>query len=427
MIRPLLLLTLFGLMIVSACETTPSGPIYPPQTQIPTPIVLPTPPVITPVDTGPVAPTTPVVTYDSSLPETAQAKVLNAPLVKAAVILPLDHANARIKAEAEGIYNGIEMAVFDNADDNFVLMSVPTDGSADATRTAFAQALVQGAQVILGPLMSQNTTQASSAAAMRNVPVLAFTNDTNAARSGARLISLVTEEEVRHMVEYAIQNGVTGFGYFGPDSAYGRRVEAALRNQTALAGRSLVASEFYSPQVQIPSDAAERFVSQTKDYARSSPRKFAVLIPETGIKLRSVATLLPYFGLNERNTVFMGTRIWNDPSVWREPVLTGGVFPLADPDNVASWSNSFSRIFGKEPSRLASYGYDAGQLAIGMFANEMGATSFFQNAQGFMGVNGAYRFKGDRTLERNLAIMRITADGKSEIVSEATQGFQGNF
>jgi branched-chain amino acid transport system substrate-binding protein len=155
----------------------------------------------------------------------------------------------------------------------------------------------------------------------------------------------------------------------------------------------------------------------------AAPGKVAVLIPESGVQLRTVASLLPYLGnLNLREIKFLGTGMWNDPEVWRESALDGGAFPAPDPTAAADFERRYQATFGEAPPRLASFGYDAGALAATLASNERLDAAMIQRVQGWSGVNGLFRFLPDGSVERALAVMQLQGGG-AKIVSPPIKEF----
>ena len=101
-------------------------------------------------------------------------------------------------------------------------------------------------------------------------------------------------------------------------------------------------SEFYTPGNSSPQEPARRVAMVVKAENTANPGKVAVLIPEGGVQLRQVASLLPYVGdLNLREIKFLGTGRWNDPEIWRESALRGGAFPAPDPATLSDFERRY--------------------------------------------------------------------------------------
>lgn len=344
-------------------------------------------------------------------------------ITRAAVLLPFSHPNRRVRSEAQGMLAGIEMALFEKAGDGFLIMPKDTGGSAERAATLAEEAISERADVILGPLFSANVQAVRSRARESAVPVIAFSNDPEAAGSGAWLASIAVEEEVARLVDYAARQGVDTFAFLGPRSDYGQRVERALRLEVVGNAGTVIVSRFYDPSNDAPVDAAEAVANVLKDEVEDRPGRVAILIPEEGVKLRSVAPLIPYYGVDFRKLRMLGTSRWNDPDLWREPTLSGGWFAAPAPGNLEPFEKAYRRNYGREPSELASLGYDAAAAAILLGqAGELDRDGITRG-DGFMGLNGLFRFRPGGTAERSLSIMEIDRDEGAVVVEPGRQSF----
>jgi len=334
---------------------------------------------------------------------------------RAAVLLPFSHSNSRVRSEAEGMLAAIELALFEQAGDDFLIIPKDTSGRPETAQEKAEEAINEGADVIIGPLFGGNVQPVANIAKSERVPVIAFSNDREAAGNGAFLISITPESEVNSVVEYAARVGVRSYAYLGPDSAYGRRIENALRGAAAINGGRVIAAERYSANGTGQETAAQLVAIAIQDQPEGS---VAVMIPEQGTRLRSVAPLLPYNGVDVRKLKLLGTGMWNDPSVWREPTLFGGLFAAPEPEAGENFKNSYQRNYGRAPQGLASLGYDAAALAIQLGAEDKLSTNGVSDRDGFLGTNGLFRLRYDGLPDRGLAILEITPEG----VAVAQQG-----
>jgi len=343
---------------------------------------------------------------------------------RVAVLLPFNSTNPEVQRLTEGLYNAIQMSLFEIGARDVLLM--PRDASnADPRETARVaeDAVKDGAVAVIGPLFAQQVGAVAGEAAEVRAPVLAFSTDVSAIGQGAYLVSLTPKSEVERIVEWASTQGVTRFAMLGPDSTYGRTVEAALREEAMERGGQVIGVEYYQPGNATPQDPARRLATVIKAENTANPGKVAVLIPEQGVQLRSVASLLPYFDVNPRQVKFLGTGMWNDPDVWREPSLYGGAFPAPDPAALADFERRYQAIFGEAAPRLAGYGYDAGALAATLANSERLDAAMIQRVQGWSGVNGLFRFLPDGSVERALAVMQLQNQGGARVVSPPIQAF----
>ncbi len=332
-------------------------------------------------------------------------------VTRVALLLPFSHPNANVRREAEGLLAGAEMALFEKGDDTILLIPRDTRGSRSGAEEATNAAIADGADIILGPLFSENVRVVSEIARAQQIPVIAFSNDRTAAGNGAYILAIGPEAEVSHVVEYAAARGIDSFAFFGPDSSYGRRAEQALRIEAGRRGGRVIAAEFYDPSNEAPVDQAKALASVLRPEVASRPGRVAVLIPERGLKLLAVAPLLPYYDVNIRQLTLMGTGQWNDPQIWREPTLAGAIFAAPDPESLKRFNDGYSRIYRSAPSDLASLGYDGAATAIGLAVTGGLDRVAVENRDGFRGVNGLFRFRIDGTTDRRLSVMQITSEG----------------
>lgn len=345
-------------------------------------------------------------------------------IVRAAVLLPFSHPDRRVREEAQGMLAGIEMALFESAGEGFLLVPKDTAG-VQATAIEVAEAaMADGAQVVLGPLFAANVEAVKPVASGALAPVIAFSNDPGAAGAGAYLASITVEEEVTRVVDYAVTQGVDTFVYFGPRSEYGQRAERALRFAAAQAGAVMLYSSFYDPENDAPVEAASAVAEMIGEAVDQRPDSIAVLIPESGIKLRGVAPLLPYYGVDFRHMRLLGTSRWNDPTLWREPTLARAWFAAAPVDRLSRFETRYERIYGRPPSSLASLGYDAAGVAIQLSQRRALDTFGLTDPDGFMGANGLFRFRLDGTAERSLDVLEIDLGEGAVVVDQGRRSFE---
>lgn len=342
-------------------------------------------------------------------------------IVRAGVMLPFSHPNERVRQQAEGMLAGIELALFEFADENIVLMPTDTGGSQSQAVAAAQTLRDQDVDVVLGPLFGANVQSVRTALAPdvetdffgfntepveEAAPVIAFSNDRAAASYGAWLASIAPEEEVDAIIEYAALRGYDQFAFFGPQSDLGLRVEAAMQQAVMLNGGFMLSSGFYPASSTNPNTEAEYFAT-TIAAAVEAGARIAVLVPERGNRLRRIAPLLAYYGVDTRQVKMLGIGGWNDPNIWREPSLRGAWFPTAPSLDIADFEARYTRMYGAKPTSLAAVSYDAGALIAALSADGELTSEELINRDGFMGVNGLFRFRDNGTAERSLAIMEI--------------------
>ena len=342
-------------------------------------------------------------------------------IFRAAVLLPFSHPNSGVRSEAEGMLAGIEMALFDHGNETMLLMPKDTAGSQSVTTDVAEKAISEGADVILGPLFGTNIAALNQAGVTSKVQVIGFSNDTQVAGGNTWLASVTPEEEVAALVRHAMNQGYRQFAYFGPQSDLGRRIESALQLEANRMGGRVAATGFYPESTQSP-DSEARYVANAINNAQQSGSPVAVLIPERGTQLRRVAPLLSYYGMSRRAKM-MGLSGWDDSGVWREPSLRGGWFVAPPRGDLQSFNTQYQRIYGRTPSALAATAYDAAALVTQLAGDGRIDREELRSEDGFMGVNGLFRFKPDGSTERRLSIYEISGSDGAVEVSPAQTSF----
>ena len=222
--------------------------------------------------------------------------------VKVALILPLSApGNAGLAGQA--MRNAAEMALAEFNAPNIQLLVKDDGGTAEGARVAAQQALDEGAEIILGPLFAQSVAVVGQLARTRNIPVIAFSTDTNVAAHGVYLLSFLPESDVARIVQYAASAGKRSFAALIPDNPYGTVVEAAFKQDVTRRGGQIVALERY------PHDKAA-MAAPVKAVAQAAIRADALFLPDGGDAAPDVAQALVGNGLNVKKIQMLGTGLW---------------------------------------------------------------------------------------------------------------------
>src|SRR6185312_5063349 len=279
-----------------------------------------------------------------------------------------------------------------------------------------------------------------------HVNMVAFSTNEQLAGDGVYLLGFPPRQSVDRIVAYAHQQGVARFAALAPQTPYGELVVDELRTAANADGASVTHVELYDPGTKDLRPTVRRlaaFAGQAPAEAPGQPAAAgggaklalnqaggggfdAVLIPESGARLKEVASLLPYFDVDPAKIHVLGTGIWDEPGLGSEPALVGGWFAAPAPSGHAAFAKRFQQLFKAPPPRLASLGYDAVALAA-VLAKKAGPAGFTAAAltdpSGFAGVDGIFRFRADGRADRGLAVLEVERDG-FKVVSPAPDTFE---
>ncbi|MCP4327500.1 MAG: penicillin-binding protein activator [Alphaproteobacteria bacterium] len=371
---------LFAILVaLSACQSTnPGGAAQ----------ATPPPTANVPIDVGPIRPQPPRVP-------------------RVALLLPLSGPHAAI---GSSMLQAAEMAFFDVADQEFVLLPRDTGGTLEGAARAAAEVLDQGAALILGPLFSTSVAAVAPIARERGVNVVSFSTNPAVAGDGVFVMGFLSGDQVDRVVAHSLTTGLFRFAALVPNSPYGQQVAAEYQQAVLSRGGQLTRLEFYDPSLPDNSEVVRRFRGAGGD----APLPFdAVLLPVGGQALITIAPMFPYFDIDPGEVRFLGTGQWDTPGLGREPALVGGWYAAADPEARAQFVGRYQTVFGTTPPRLATLAYDATALAA-VLAKRPGGPEFtievLTDEDGFTGLDGLFRFNPSGRVERSLAVLEIGPD-----------------
>ena len=337
--------------------------------------------------------------------------------VRVALILPLS-AGGNAGTVALSMKNAAEMALAEFNSPNVQLLVKDDGGNSGGAQQAAQQALSEGAEIIIGPLFAHSVSTVGAVARQRGVPVIAFSTDATVAARGVYLLSFLPESDVDRIVEYSIASGKRSFAAMLSEGAYGNVVEAEFKQVVARKGGRVVALERYSldaNKMQVPA----KLVAQA---ARGAD---AVFIPEGPEVVPSVMQALTAGGLNAKRVQLLGTGLWDDPRIFNDASLQGGLYAAPDGTGFRNFSARYRTRYGQDPVRTATLAYDAVALVAALVKTQ-GPQRFsdqtLTNSSGFAGIDGLFRFRSDGTNERGLAVLRVTPSG-GQVVSPPPRAF----
>lgn len=380
--------------------------------------------------------------------------------VRVALLLPLGAASADMRNVAQALLESAELAVFEVGNPDLLLAPKDTKGTAAGAEAAARQAISEGAELILGPLLREEVSAVAPLARASRIPVMAFSTDRSVAGNGVFLLSFQPEQEIERVARYAVTQRIYNYAALIPNTDYGQRVRDAFIASIQGNGGQVIAVQPYERNPASMMEPVKNLANYEKkainrrsgappsgttgaiegppppdpgaldrmlNYHTYANAPFdAVLLPEGGTLLRALAPLLPYYDVDPRKVKFLGTGLWDDPVIGREPALVGGWFAAPPPDARKAFLSRFQTAYGKTPPRIASISFDAVALAGALGRMPRGqrfAPSTLANPNGFSGIDGIFRFRPDGSSERGLAVLEVTPNGFA-VVSPAPTTFE---
>ncbi|MEP4378037.1 MAG: penicillin-binding protein activator [Alphaproteobacteria bacterium] len=365
-------------------------------------------------------------------------------ITRAALIIPLSGPAAAIGRD---LADAAQMALFDFAVPKFELRIYDSGGNAQTARTAAARAQAEGARVMLGPLFSEAVAGTSSVSRPAGIPVFAFSNDQLIAGNGVYAAGFSPEAQIDRVVAFATRRGLRQFAALVPDDGFGGRMSRILSDVVARRGAGVAATAFYPGGVEALTETvrilarydervealkAERQLLAERDDSfskraleRLSTRDTlgevgfeALMLPAGGEEVLQIAPLLAFFDVDPQQVKLLGTWVWDDPALGKEPAMLGAWFAAPPPGARARFVERFAELFGRKPDRLSTLAYDgvalAAVLARGDVPEPYGRARL-ENPDGFAGVDGIFRLRDNGAVERGLAVLEVRRDAPQEI------------
>jgi ABC-type branched-subunit amino acid transport system substrate-binding protein len=328
---------------------------------------------------------------------------------RVALLVPLSGANAAV---GQSLANATTMALLDTNAQN---LRITTYDTATGAQSAAARALADGNRLILGPLLSEDVRAVAAAARPAKVPMITFSNDSSVASDDVFVLGHVPAQSIARTVGFANTNGVKRFAVLAPAGEYGQRALTALTAAARANGASVVASETYDRGNTSITSAAQRL--------KAKGGYDAVLIADGARMAVRAAPLLKGVAASPR---ILGTELWSgEGTLTATPAMRGAWFSSVSDGRYSQFVNSYKVRFGSQPHRIATLGYDGVLLALRVARDWRAGSPFptgkLDDAGGFLGLDGAFRFASDNVAERAWDVREV---GRG-VVSPAPARFGG--
>ena len=328
----------------------------------------------------------------------------NTPPVKVALLLPLSGPSQNI---GQSLLKASQLALFDLGSETFQLLPKDTQGNAAGATLAAREAVDEGAQLILGPLFSDSVAAVKPIAQRANLNVIAFSTDWAKAGGNVYLMGFMPFIQVERVTNYTAQQGYKRVVLITKTDAYGNAVERTLMNSAGQNNMSVAKVIRVSALGITPSDL-QTIQSASPD---------AIFMALGGREAADTARRLSQAGMSPLALKRLGTGLWDDPALAREPSLDNSWFAAPAPEQRRAFEKNYQDLYGMEPPRLATLAYDATALAAVL--GKMGQTAengiyypaytdqYLRNPNGFSGIDGVFRFNRNGLVERQLSVLEF--------------------
>lgn len=317
-----------------------------------------------------------------------------------ALLVPLSGPGAPL---GQSIANATTMALLDT---NAKTIRITTYDTAAGPAEAARKAIRDGNKLILGPVQADEVAPVLSVARSAHVPLITYTGDVGVARHDVFVMGTSPENAIGRVVKYASNHGLHRYALLFPNGDYGARAKAAYTQSIGAAGGTLAATESYERSNTSIISAARRLKTRGGFDAVliADDSRFAIMAAP---QLKSAKAASPRI---------LGTELWSgEAAISTTPALRGAWFAAISDARFRQFSESYRARFDAAPYRLATMGYDSVLLTVRIARDWKPDTPFpigrLIERDGFLGLDGPFRFAPDGVGERALEVREVRPGG----------------
>jgi outer membrane PBP1 activator LpoA protein len=320
-----------------------------------------------------------------------------------ALLLPLSGSFA---SSAEAVRDGYLAAHFRNGAAGRVrVYDVGSAASADATLGAYAQALRDGAAVVVGPLRKESVAAMAQQGAPA-VPVLAlnYLDESQPAPPRFLQFGLAPEDEARTAAEHAAGQGLRRALVLTPGSDWGERTYTAFRQRFQALGGQVVETSRYPVGQKDFSATVRNLLRTQKDAGTRRTDVDLVFVVARNIDARLIGAMLRFYYAGNlpvyTTAAAYGGRPDNDTAGMR---FCDMPWILAPGDYAAERAEAADIAGQRREPRLFAFGYDAQAIAATLHPGA--------SLSRMPGLTGLLSIGGNGAVRRGLQCAEIRPEG----------------
>jgi len=333
---------------------------------------------------------------------------------RVAMLLPL---SGNISSMGQSMKNAATMAIGDIINNNLVVQFYDTKGTPSGARVALENAINAGCDLVLGPLTGDEVAAITPEVKSRDIPVISFSTSPSVLQDGVYSIGLLNDEQIRRIIRYAANQGRSRLALVLPDNQSGINMLKSAMKAANSSGMQVVKVGFYKPDSM---DFTDLVTTMKGGFD-------ALLIPESGNRLKAISSMFSYYDVAAPEVLFMGTSVWTSSNLSKETELYGAVYPVLPLSRINNFESKYSELFGERPSGLSIFAYDAVALASSLANKDRrDIEGAITRGDGYYGISGAFRLFADGRNEHSLDVVKVTSSGE-KVVDAAAQKFYGSY
>ena len=354
--------------------------------------------------------------------------------IRVGIMLPLTGKHYQI---GNSLLNASQLAL-NKTQNKDIKFFVRDTGNKDDITKNFYSLLNEDVDIILGPIFSQNILKIQPLAKDENIQIITFSNNTQVTQNNLYIFGLTLEDEVQSILEFSIKSKNKKLAAILPDNDYGKRIQNEIKkfhnnNQSQLVKMIMYnpndpdfyqisknISEYEQRKINLGlkikelealnTESSKKEIRSLKNLDTYGDLPFDSLFigVESFKQLSMISSILPYYDVDPKKIQYLGNSIWNKDSIIKEPGLNNSLFTTLDRESTASFQEEYLEVFNQKPHSIASLAYDAVGMVISLNENKkpIDVSSLTSN-QGFIGINGTFKFHLNGNIERQPSIYRV--------------------
>lgn len=348
-------------------------------------------------------------------------------IIRVALLLPLSGKYSNI---GENLLDSAQLALFALNDPSISIIPIDTKGTSYGAIEAAKKAIDKNVQIVLGPVFSLEAKAVAPVLQEAQIEFVSFSNDESLIDSGALLIGVSPQQQIRRVVSYAISKGIEDYVTLAPNNSLGAAAARIVRETVAeYEGTSVIKTEIHLINKKGMGVRLNRHVNSAIHSAiNNKPQKDyneememynlnPIIYPRGMVIDGSVENLERIAKIIEKNKDFsnrririLGTMRLSDDKLRNLESFQGAVFASLPNKRKEYFNNKFFDNYGYGPLNISSLAYD-GIALVATLSKLSKGTDFSReaitNPRGFGGIDGIFRIKPNGLTERGLSIMQI--------------------
>ena len=349
--------------------------------------------------------------------------------IKIALLLPIGSKDNNLSKLGKSLRDAAFLAKEDLANNLLEIRTYDTYGNTRKGILAYNLALEEKNEIIIGPFLSTVTKEISNQIPFNSVNILSLSDDPTIVGRKIFILGDTVVNRANNLIQYAINNKKYRFAIIGPVKDDNNKILSLISNKILMHRGTITFSSYYSNDVSAISDLAQ----DIKNRIIQTNTDVIIFTGEPDKRMSHLAAELADITVNKKDKgiQIMGLTHWeNSASILSEPALQKAWFTMPDQRFRSFYENKFIKKFGYIPHPKSNLAYDA-VASLGVIHKNFNnnKNDYFDkfnglfNRNGFIGIDGIFRFNNDRIAEKELSIIQLIS-GKPNMLKQAKSQFQ---